>query len=194
MENRKRVHRRGRTAWQTKSRAVGLWFSGSPSGRGRMATRLTAGIIAAALLAACGPNGNPTAASPAAGTSTPADTGEQTATTVAASIELVTPEVADGAENNNSIDDPLTAAEANPQPEQAPPPATAQNMNPACEAYFRRARACFQKAPDGQSAALLQSLEATLGDLSQLDSEGCEAVSRQFDEMAQEMACEHTLP
>ena len=38
--------------------------------------------------------------------------------------------------------------------------------------------------------ALLQSLEATRGDLSQLDTEGCAVVSQQFEEMVQQMGCE----
>ena len=101
-------------------------------------------------------------------------------------MELVTPEVSDG----NAEDDPLTAAEANPEPEHALPPTTADHMNPVCETYFQRARACFRQAPDGQADALLQSLEATRGDLSQLDAEGCEVVSRQFEEMVQQMGCE----
>ncbi|WP_314251843.1 hypothetical protein [Eikenella halliae] len=106
--------------------------------------------------------------------------------TATVSVELVTPEVSDG----NPEDDPLTAAEANPEPEHALPPATADHMNPVCETYFQRARACFHQAPDGQADALLQSLEATRGDLSQLDAEGCEVVSRQFEEMVQQMGCE----
>ncbi|WP_225747650.1 hypothetical protein [Eikenella sp. Marseille-P7795] len=98
------------------------------------------------------------------------------------------PEVAD----DHAIDDPLTAAEANPEPEHALPPATAQSMNPACESYFQRARACFRRAPEDQAEALLQSLEATRGDLAQLDAEGCEVVNRQFGEMVQQMGCEKT--
>lgn len=119
------------------------------------------------------------ASAPAAGSAS----GVETATV---SVELVTPEVSDG----NAEDDPLTAAEANPEPEHALPPTTADHMNPVCETYFQRARACFRQAPDGQADALLQSLEATRGDLSQLDAEGCEVVSRQFEEMVQQMGCE----
>ena len=104
-------------------------------------------------------------------------------------MELVTPEVSDG----NAEDDPLTAAEANPEPEHALPPTTADHMNPVCETYFQRARACFRQAPDGQADALLQSLEATRGDLSQLDAEGCEVVSQQFEEMVQQMGCEQKV-
>lgn len=100
-------------------------------------------------------------------------------------VELVVPEVSD----DGGVDDPLTAAEANPEPEYAPPPAAAQNMHAVCENYFRQAAACYRRAPDGQAEALLQSLEATRGDLSQLDGEGCEVVARQFDEMAQQMGC-----
>ncbi|WP_154103407.1 DUF5339 domain-containing protein [Eikenella corrodens] len=119
------------------------------------------------------------ASAPAAGNAS----GIETATV---SVELVTPEVSDG----NAGDDPLTAAEANPEPEHALPPTTADHMNPVCETYFQRARACFRQAPDGQADALLQSLEATRGDLSQLDTEGCEVVSQQFEEMVQQMGCE----
>ena len=124
-----------------------------------------------------------TAASQASAPTAGSASGIETATV---SVELVTPEVSDG----NAEDDPLTAAEANPEPEHALPPATADHMNPVCETYFQRARACFRQAPDGQADALLQSLEATRGDLSQLDAEGCEVVSRQFEEMVQQMGCE----
>ena len=117
-----------------------------------------------------------TAASQASAPTAGSASGVETATV---SVELVTPEVSDG----NAEDDPLTAAEANPEPEHALPPATADHMNPVCETYFQRARACFRQAPDGQADALLQSLEATRGDLSQL-------VSRQFEEMVQQMGCE----
>ena len=119
------------------------------------------------------------ASAPAAGNAS----GIETATV---SVELVTPEVSDG----NAEDDPLTAAEANPEPEHALPPTTADHMNPVCETYFQRARACFRHAPDGQADGLLQSLEATRGDLSQLDTEGCEVVSQQFEEMVQQMGCD----
>lgn len=124
-----------------------------------------------------------TAASQASAPATGNASGIETATV---SVELVTPEVSDG----NAEDDPLTAAEANPEPEHTLPPTTADHMNPVCETYFQRARACFRQAPDGQADALLQSLEATRGDLSQLDAEGCEVVSRQFEEMVQQMGCE----
>lgn len=124
-----------------------------------------------------------TAASQASAPTAGSASGVETATV---SVELVTPEVSDG----NAEDDPLTAAEANPEPEHALPPTTADHMNPVCETYFQRARACFRQAPDGQADALLQSLEATRGDLSQLDAEGCEVVSRQFEEMVQQMGCE----
>ena len=89
------------------------------------------------------------ALAPAAGSAS----GIETATV---SVELVTPEVSDG----NAEDDPLTAAEANPEPEHALPPTTADHMNPVCETYFQRARACFRHAPHGQADALLQSLDA----------------------------------
>lgn len=128
----------------------------------------------------------PVAETTASQASAPAAGSASGVETAAVSVELVTPEVSDG----NAEDDPLTAAEANPEPEHALPPTTADHMNPVCETYFQRARACFRQAPDGQADALLQSLEATRGDLSQLDAEGCEVVSRQFEEMVQQMGCE----
>lgn len=152
-----------------------------------------AAIVAGCLLLAFGllSGGNRKHPAPAAETtasqaSTPAASSASGVETATISVELVTPEVSDG----NAEDDPLTAAEANPEPEHALPPATADHMNPVCETYFQRARACFRQAPDGQADALLQSLEATRGDLSQLDAEGCEVVSRQFEEMVQQMGCE----
>lgn len=152
-----------------------------------------AAIVAGCLLLAFGllSGGNRKHPAPAAETtasqaSTPAASSASGVETATVSVELVTPEVSDG----NAEDDPLTAAEANPEPEHALPPATADHMNPVCETYFQRARACFRQAPDGQADALLQSLEATRGDLSQLDAEGCEVVSRQFEEMVQQMGCE----
>ena len=152
-----------------------------------------AAIVAGCLLLAFGllSGGNRKHPAPAAETtasqaSTPAASSASGVETATVSVELVTPEVSDG----NPEDDPLTAAEANPEPEHALPPATADHMNPVCETYFQRARACFRQAPDGQADALLQSLEATRGDLSQLDAEGCEVVSRQFEEMVQQMGCE----
>lgn len=155
------------------------------------AAAIVAGILllAVGLLAGSGKHhaAAPSGAPPAS-TSAPAAQAEGGVAVVSAPIDLITPEVAD----DNAVDDPLTAAEANPEPENALPPATAQNMNPACEAYFQRARACFRHAPEGQAGALLQSLEATRGDLSQLDAEGCEVVSRQFEDMVQQMGCEKT--
>lgn len=152
-----------------------------------------AAIVAGCLLLAFGllSGGNRKHPAPAAETaasqaSAPAAGSASGVETATVSVELVTPEVSDG----NAEDDPLTAAEANPEPEHALPPATADHMNPVCETYFQRARACFRQAPDGQADALLQSLEATRGDLSQLDAEGCEVVSRQFEEMVQQMGCE----
>lgn len=152
-----------------------------------------AAIVAGCLLLAFGllSGGNRKHPAPAAETaasqaSAPASGSASGVETATVSVELVTPEVSDG----NPEDDPLTAAEANPEPEHALPPATADHMNPVCETYFQRARACFRQAPDGQADALLQSLEATRGDLSQLDAEGCEVVSRQFEEMVQQMGCE----
>ena len=152
-----------------------------------------AAIVAGCLLLAFGllSGGNrkpppPAAETTASQASTPAAGSASGVETATVSVELVTPEVSDG----NPEDDPLTAAEANPEPEHALPPATADHMNPVCETYFQRARACFRQAPDGQADALLQSLEATRGDLSQLDAEGCEVVSRQFEEMVQQMGCE----
>ena len=144
-------------------------------------------LLAVGLLAGSGQHHAPAVAAASQAASEPATPAEGVATTVSAPIDLVTPEVAD---DNASVDDPLTAAEANPEPENALPPATAQNMNPACERYFQRARACFTKAPDGQAGALMQSLEATRGDLSQLDGDGCEVVNRQFEDMVQQMGCE----
>lgn len=152
-----------------------------------------AAIVAGCLLLAFGllSGGNRKHPAPAAETtvsqaSAPAAGSASGVETATVSVELVTPEVSDG----NAEDDPLTAAEANPEPEHALPPTTADHMNPVCETYFQRARACFRQAPDGQADALLQSLEATRGDLSQLDAEGCEVVSRQFEEMVQQMGCE----
>ena len=152
-----------------------------------------AAIVAGCLLLAFGllSGGNrkhpaPTAETTASQASAPAAGSASGVETATVSVELVTPEVSDG----NAEDDPLTAAEANPEPEHALPPTTADHMNPVCETYFQRARACFRQAPDGQADALLQSLEATRGDLSQLDAEGCEVVSRQFEEMVQQMGCE----
>ena len=152
-----------------------------------------AAIVAGCLLLAFGllSGGNRKHPAPAAETtasqaSAPAAGSASGVETATVSVELVTPEVSDG----NAEDDPLTAAEANPEPEHALPPATADHMNPVCETYFQRARACFRQAPDGQADALLQSLEATRGDLSQLDAEGCEVVSQQFEEMVQQMGCE----
>ena len=152
-----------------------------------------AAIVAGCLLLAFGllSGGNRKHPAPAAETaasqaSAPAAGNASGVETATVSVELVTPEVSDG----NAEDDPLTAAEANPEPEHALPPTTADHMNPVCETYFQRARACFRQAPDGQADALLQSLEATRGDLSQLDTEGCEVVSRQFEEMVQQMGCE----
>ena len=152
-----------------------------------------AAIVAGCLLLAFGllSGGNRKHPAPAAETaasqaSAPAAGSASGVETATVSVELVTPEVSDG----NAEDDPLTAAEANPEPEHALPPTTADHMNPVCETYFQRARACFRQAPDGQADALLQSLEATRGDLSQLDTEGCEVVNRQFEEMVQQMGCE----
>lgn len=152
-----------------------------------------AAIVAGCLLLAFGllSGGNRKYPAPAAETaasqaSAPAAGSASGVETATISVELVTPEVSDG----NTEDDPLTAAEANPEPEHALPPATADHMNPVCETYFQRARACFRQAPNDQADALLQSLEATRGDLSQLDAEGCEVVSRQFEEMVQQMGCE----
>ena len=152
-----------------------------------------AAIVAGCLLLAFGllSGGNrkhpaPVAETAASQASAPAAGNASGVETATVSVELVTPEVSDG----NAEDDPLTAAEANPEPEHALPPATADHMNPVCETYSQRARACFRQAPDGQADALLQSLEATRGDLSQLDAEGCEVVSRQFEEMVQQMDCE----
>ena len=145
-----------------------------------------AAIVAGCLLLAFGllSGGNRKHPAPAAETaasqaSAPAAGNASGVETATVSVELVTPEVSDG----NAEDDPLTAAEANPEPEHALPPATADHMNPVCETYFQRARACFRQAPDGQA-------DATRGDLSQLDAEGCEVVSRQFEEMVQQMGCE----
>ena len=152
-----------------------------------------AAIVAGCLLLAFGllSGGNRKYPAPAAETaasqaSAPAAGSASGVETATISVELVTPEASDG----NTEDDPLTAAEANPEPEHALPPATADHMNPVCETYFQRARACFRQAPNDQADALLQSLEATRGDLSQLDAEGCEVVSRQFEEMVQQMGCE----
>ncbi|OAM31521.1 hypothetical protein A7P95_00385 [Eikenella longinqua] len=146
-------------------------------------------LLAIGLLAGNGGKQQAPAPRPAPQASAPAETtAEGGIATVSAPIDLVTPEVAD----DHAIDDPLTAAEANPEPEHALPPATAQSMNPACESYFQRARACFRRAPEDQAEALLQSLEATRGDLAQLDAEGCEVVNRQFGEMVQQMGCEKT--
>lgn len=142
------------------------------------------------LLAACGPSAEDTGASAAAAFS--ASAALEPPPAAEPPVLTVSEPVAAPASADTLLPNPETeTAPAEPEAPTEPVVYGADGMHPICEAYFQRARRCFARAPAERAALLQQSLEATRAELLPADADTCRAVSQQFDEMAQAMACEH---
>ncbi|MDO4694600.1 MAG: hypothetical protein Q4A62_08275 [Eikenella sp.] len=149
------------------------------------------------LLAACGPSAEDNAASAVAASRASPSAPEPPPASVPASVPAAEPpELTVSGSVAASADTPLPskpeteAAPVEPETPAEPTGYGTDGMHPVCEAYFQRARRCFARAPADRTALLQQSLAATRAELLSANADTCREISRQFDDMAQAMACE----
>lgn len=66
----------------------------------------------------------------------------------------------------------------------------ANGLAEQCQAYLRRAEACFTKAPADEQPKLMASLQQATSELVGADAFTCEQVNQQFSVMVESMGCE----
>jgi hypothetical protein len=119
-------------------------------------------------------------------TAAPATTGNETPATAPAAPEAAAPAPAAPAENIPPAVDPAAAAPGDA--------ATASTtLPPACEAYFKRAEACFTKAGAG-GEAMKTAFEQSRSQMATMPAAqmeaGCTAANDAFAQTAAAMKCE----